>query len=230
MLHEANWKKGKAESSNGYDFDQLSLSDKVHHYIKDLILAGELKAGERVPEIRVAERFGVSRTPIREALKRLEEYGLIYTKPRSYAEVASLPVEEAGNVARVRASLETLSVKLLAECGTREDFDYLDSLAEQCSELIARGDVAETFEKDSELHLEFARRSRNMHLYELFEKFDAKVQLLRLVLHLSHEELRGFIGQHKGIIEAIRDRDPELAQQRMEDHILGQLEFSPNCT
>lgn len=229
MSKQINHPNGKPAASFDHHFDRLSLSDRVYHYIKELILSGELKGGERVPEVRVGERFGVSRTPIREALKRLEEYGLIYTKPRSYAEVVSLPAEEAPAVAKVRTSLETLAVSLLAECGTEEDFDHLESIANQCSAALQRGDIAEAFEKDSELHIELARRSGNVHLYELFEKFDAKVQLLRLTLRLSHEELQRFIGQHDKIIRSIRNREPEEARQLMSNHILGQLQGGDGC-
>ena len=81
-----------------------------------------LKGGKRIPEEKVAQQFGVSRTPIREALRRLEEYGIIRVKPRSYAEVVGLSPKEARHISIVRAELETLSVRLLTEIGTDEDF------------------------------------------------------------------------------------------------------------
>ena len=207
-----------------YPIERQSLAEQVYNYIKRLILSGELKGGEKIPEERVARQFGVSRTPIREALRRLEEYGLIYIKPRSYAVVVDLDPNEAEQIARVRAQLERLSVELLAECGTEEDFDVLEQLAHECDEFFAIGDLASTFEKDSQLHLEIARRTGNRHLYEIFEKIDAKMQLLRLVLHLPIKKLTGFIGQHKNIIHSMRTHDKNAAIELMTKHIMDQLD------
>lgn len=207
-----------------YEIERLSLADQVHNYIKRLILSGELKGGEKIPEEKIARQFGVSRTPIREALRRLDEYGLIYLKPRSYAVVVELKPEEAEQIARVRAQLESLSVELLSDCGTEEDFEALEQLAKECDRLLLTGDLASTFEKDSQLHLEIAGRTGNRHLYELFEKIDAKMQLLRLILHLPIKELTKFIGQHKEIIHHMKIHDKETAVKLMTKHIMEQLD------
>ena len=130
-----------------YEIHLQSLSDQVCYYIKRLILSGEIRGGDRIPEKKVTQQFGVSRTPIREALSRLEEYGLIQIKPRSYAEVVALEPHEAGQLAVIRSQLETLAVSLLADCGTEEDFRELDLLAKECNALITEGDIATTFEK-----------------------------------------------------------------------------------
>jgi DNA-binding GntR family transcriptional regulator len=171
----------------------------------------------------VAQRFGVSRTPIREALSRLEEYGLIQIKPRSYAEVVALEPHEAGQLAVIRSQLETLAVSLLADCGTEEDFRELDLLAAECNALIAEGDIATTFEKDSLLHLEIARRTGNLHLYEICEKLDAKIQLLRLVLSIPLKKLKVYVKHHDEIINAMKRRDKESAIALMNHHIMNQL-------
>lgn len=207
-----------------YEIERLSLADQVHNYIKRLILSGELKGGEKIPEEKIARQFGVSRTPIREALRRLDEYGLIYLKPRSYAVVVELKPEEAEQIARVRAQLESLSVELLSDCGTEEDFEALEQLAKECDRLLLTGDLASTFEKDSQLHLEIAGRTGNRHLYELFEKIDAKMQLLRLILHLPIKELTKFIGQHKEIIYYMKIHDKETAVKLITKHIMEQLD------
>lgn len=206
-----------------YNIQRQSLSEQVYEYIKRLILSGQIKGGERIPEEKVAHQFGVSRTPIREALRRLEEYGIIRVKPRSYAEVIGLDPNEAKSVSIVRAQLETLSVRLLAENGTDEDFDFLDGLAIECDRLIAGGDVASTFEIDSRLHLEIAKRTGNKHLYEIFEKIDAKVQLLRLTIALPLETLTGYVNQHRAIIKEMKKRNIEGAANLMNQHIMQQL-------
>lgn len=214
-----------ADLKAAYSIERQSLAEQVYNYIKRLILSGELKGGEKIPEEKIAHLFGVSRTPIREALRRLEEYGLVYLKPRSYAEVVSFSPEDAEQVACIRAQLEMLSAHLLAERGKSEDFLAIDQFVKDCDASLATGDLATTFEKDSQLHLEIARRTGNSHLYEIFEKLDAKVQLLRLVLHLPIEHLTMFIGQHKAIIDAMRQHDQKLAETLMYKHIMEQLHY-----
>ncbi len=213
-----------------YDIDRMSLSDRVYFYIKDLILSGELKGGERIPEEKVATRFGLSRTPIREALRRLEEYGLVRIKPRSYAEVITLRPEEASDVAELRAAFEILAVGLLAKRGGPSDFAELRRLSDACDQAVAKKDVALIFEHDSDFHLAIARRCGNPHLYELFEKLDAKIQLLRLVLHLPPERLAAFVAQHSQIVDALEAADVEGAKEIMSAHILGQLNYYQTIT
>ena len=213
------------KTKTGYQLQRQSLSEQVYNYIKRLILAGELEGGQKIPEETIAQQFGVSRTPIREALRRLNEYGLVYLKPRSYAVVVELEPQEAEDVARVRAQLETLAVRQLVENGTEEDFDTLQQIARECQEAFDADDVATTFEKDSQFHLEIARRAGNRHLFELFEKIDAKMQLLRLVLHLPHEHLSGFIAHHQPLLQHMRNHDKEAAEALMHTHILEQLDY-----
>jgi DNA-binding GntR family transcriptional regulator len=206
-----------------YEIHRQSLSDQVYCYIKRMILSGEIRGGEKIPEEKVAQQFGVSRTPIREALNRLEEYGLIKIKPRSYAEVVALEPHEAAQLAIIRSQLETLAVSLLTDCGTEEDFRELGLLVQECNALIAKGDIATTFEKDSLLHLEIARRTGNRHLYEICEKLDAKLQLLRLVLRIPLEKLKLYVKHHDAIVDAMRKRDKARAVALMDHHIMNQL-------
>jgi DNA-binding GntR family transcriptional regulator len=149
----------------------------------------------------------------------------VYLNPRSYAVVVELTPEEAEHVARVRAQLDILSVRQLVENGTPKDFEALEQIATERQEALDAGDVAATFEKDSQFHLEIAKRTGNRHLFELFEKIDAKMQLLRLVLHLPHEKLNRFIAQHKPLLQHMQHHDKKAAETLMEQHILEQLDF-----
>lgn len=207
------------------DLNYNGLSEQVYVYIKQMVLSGQFKAGQKIYEEKVGKLFGVSRTPIREALKKLNEYGLINLRPRSHAVVATLTREEAIQLAHIRVQLESLSVKLLAEVGKKDDFDNLENLAQICDALIAEGDVAGAFEKDSLLHLELARRTNSIHLYEIIEKLDAKIQLSRLTIKLPKERLEKSINQHTRIIQALRKKDRELAETLMRYHILHQLSY-----
>lgn len=208
---------------HNYSIERQSMAIQVYNFIKKLILSGELKGGERIPEEKVASQFGISRTPIREAMKRLEEYGLIKVKPRSYAVVVSLRREEVEQIALIRAQLEILSVSLLAENGKDADFEALEHLSEEHLELISKSDIAGAYEKDSQFHLEISRLTNNQHLYEIFQKIDAKVQLARLTIHLPINKLVKYIKQHKVIVHAIKSRDKRKAKSLIRKHIMDQL-------
>lgn len=206
-----------------YEIDQSSLADRVYRYVKGLILSGELKGGEIISERELANRFGLSRTPLREALHRLEEYGLIRTQPRSSAQIVSLFPDEAVDVAHVRVALETLGVRFLIERGHRDDIDAIEEIATKCEKALKRGRIAESFEYDSQFHLEISRRGRNRHLHEQYQRLDAKVQLLRLVLRLPRNQLERFVAQHRNLVDAIRQRDEAHAVELTTRHVLDQL-------
>jgi DNA-binding GntR family transcriptional regulator len=197
-----------------------SLSDQVHDHIKRMILSGELKGGERVPEATLSKLFGVSRTPLREALKKLSDYGLIFIKPRSYAEVVIISEEEAKQIAEVRTDLEILSSKLFSKNAKPEHFKELREISAKCLELNNSGDKAASFEMDSLFHLKIAEHCGNQCLYEIFEKLDARIQLLRLNQQLNRETLTDYIKQHNILITAIENGEENIIGSMLNTHIM----------
>ncbi|MBN1671168.1 MAG: GntR family transcriptional regulator [Kiritimatiellae bacterium] len=206
---------------NPSHIERRSLAEQVYTHVKRMILSGELKGGERIPEERIAREFGVSRTPIREALRRLEEYGLVHIEPRSYAEVVAIELAEADQIAQVRAALEGLCVRLLAGHATEPDCAALEQLTADCRALIAAGDLGAVFEKDSQFHLELARRAGNACLREFLERLDARVQLCRLVKCLTLAHVSAALGQHDEVIAALRRADGEAAAAVLARHALN---------
>ena len=201
-----------------------SLAQQVYEYTKHMILSGEIKSGERIAEGRIANHFKISRTPIREAMRRLCEDGLIYLEPRCYAQVASLSHQEAEEIALIRSQLECLAVRLLCEKATQEDCFALERLAKSCVDFAEKEDWGNVFAMDSEFHLEIIKKTGNSTLYNILLKLDAKVQLLRLNICVSHNIILHDIGQHFGIIENIGLHNDKMAVRLMHDHILQHFE------
>jgi len=201
------------------EIDFSSLSDQVYRHIKGMILTGELKGGEKIPEEKIATSFGVSRTPIREALRKLEKHGLIEIIPRRHAQVIKLEPVDKMHVGQVRLQLDTLSVRLLAQRATDKDFRELKTIADRCSELAHAADFASCFEKDSEFHCELARRSGNPYLHEMVRNLDIKVQLLRNIEDISEEKTLEGISLHLPIIQAVFDHDAEEAERLITKHL-----------
>jgi DNA-binding GntR family transcriptional regulator len=202
------------------EMDFSSLSDQVFRHIRSMILNGELKGGERIPEEKIATSFGVSRTPIREALRKLEKHGLVEIIPRRHARVIKLEPIDKMYIGQLRIQLDSLSIRLLAQQATQQDYAELSGIAQQCEDYASQDDWLGCFEKDSELHCEFARRSGNPYLYDFVRTLDMKVQLLRT----EEEELsikRGISGikHHMPIIEAVCANDAEQAVQLAIAHL-----------
>jgi DNA-binding GntR family transcriptional regulator len=107
------------------------LRDVVFDYMKDAIITGKLKPGERLMEVQLAEKLGVSRTPVREAIRKLELEGLVVMVPRKGAYVADLDAKDLLNVLEVRSSLEGLAASLAAERITEEEIDKLKKIIEE---------------------------------------------------------------------------------------------------
>lgn len=202
--------------------EQRSIAEQLYYRIKRMILSGEIKVGEPILEEKIAQDFGVSRTPVREALKRLETYGLIQMRPRSRAEVIQFEgADAARKLALVRLRIEGLVVELLAESASAEDCSALRRLVAACDESLATGDIAEIFERDSAIHLEMARRTGNQYLYDILERLDAKIQLYRITTCVTLEKISEDVKQHNQILDAICQGDVQQAVALMEGHILG---------
>ena len=205
---------------SGIQLNKQNLSEQVYDHIKRLILSGELKGGEKVPEEKLSKLFGISRTPLREALKRLSDYGLIYLKPRSYAEVTIIDGDEAKQIAQVRLHMEILATKLFIANAEENDFKALQKIIDDCLNLTQNGDIAGSFEADSRLHLEIAKRCGNRVLYDMMEKLDARIQLCRLNQHLSIEKLIEYTRQHKVLLTSLKDKNMKEVEKMLRNHIL----------
>jgi len=205
--------------------ERLSISEQAYRHIKKLILSGELSGGERIPEKKVADLFKVSRTPIREAIRKLAEYGLVVIKPRSYAYVATIGTEEAEEISWVRLYLEKLSFRLFAASAGSSAYSSIYRIVEDCELANQRGDCAAAYEFDSALHLEIARETGNRELYAMLQRLDAKLQLLRLKQHLAKDSLAAYFSQHETLVRLLEKKDLAKIETLLEGHIMHDLSF-----
>jgi DNA-binding GntR family transcriptional regulator len=199
--------------------DVSSLSDRVFNHIKRAIMTGKLKGGQRIPEQAIAAKFGVSRTPIREALSRLVEQGLVINAPRRHTKVALVTLEDKKKIGEVRLLLGVLAARLLCEKATEEDCASLTAVVERCRLAAEENDFATCFEMDSLFHREIADRSGNQYLAELTRILDLKVQLLRNIEDVSADHVKERISLHTPIIHAICRRDVEKAVELTTEHL-----------
>jgi DNA-binding GntR family transcriptional regulator len=211
--------------ANTGTIDRKTISDQVYDHIKRLILSGKLVGGEKIPEIRIADQLNVSRTPVREAIRKLSEYGLVVLKPRSYALVATINPKEARDISLVRLSLEKLSFRSFVAVATADDLAFLMDVAIRCKESNKAADYGGAYEMDSKLHLEIARRTTNRELFQMLRTIDAKLQLLRLKQHLPPETLLRYFDQHQALIQLVETKQLAEIDALLERHILHDLDF-----
>ena len=202
---------------------QNSLSDQVYTMLKEQILSGELKGGMKIPEESLAEQFGVSRTPIREAIRRLSEYGLVTIKPRSYATVSVISSEEASDIARVRVTLEQLAIDSIDEQAYAEHVKELSRYAADCQYAMGIGDRATVFEQDSLFHMTLIKASKNTALISICERLDAKIQQLRIAQNLPEDELSYYLHQHSTLMQHLKNGDKEAFKRFLYEHITHDL-------
>ena len=198
--------------------ERKSLADQLFIHIKKMILSQELKCGESIPEEKIARLFGVSRTPIRETLRKLEKYGLVKINPRSQATVVEIAPEEVHYIGEVRSVIETLAARILAKKANSEDIKSLEEIAKNCVTAAKSGNSGEAFEADGLFHLEIAKRCGNTYVYSILKNMEAKIQLIR-IMNCSLKNMRIDIQIHTRIIEAIANHNPKAASALMQEHI-----------
>ncbi len=200
-----------------------SYADQVYHYIKESILSGELKQGDKIVEEKIARRFGVSRTPIREALTRLQAFGLVHLQPRSYAEVARIGSREASDIAQLRLTLEQMAFRLLCRKEHTESFQALRELAEQAKVALEKRDKAAYFEGDSLFHQKAAELCGNGELASVYRQYASKVQLLRIAQDVPVERLEVYMRQHFDLVEMLEGKRCGAIDELLRIHIVHDL-------
>jgi DNA-binding GntR family transcriptional regulator len=212
-------------SSESQVIERKSLVDQLFIRIKKMILSQELKCGESIPEEGIARMFGVSRTPIRETLRKLEKYGLVKIHPHSQATVVDIAPDEAHYIGEVRSVIETLATKSLAKKATSEDIGSLREIAGKCVLAVNSDSSGEAFELDGLFHLEIARRCDNPYIYFILKNLEAKIQLTR-AMYCNPRTEKSDIRIHFQIIDAIERHDAKTASALMQKHIDDFIEHS----
>jgi len=190
-----------------------TLREKILENIRDAILKGTLKAGERVSEPDLAERYGISRTPIREAFRQLESEGYLTVVPRKGAVVTSLSERDVQEFYSIKSILEGYAARLAAEKLTDKELDRLVAINERLSRLATAGDVKSFFRIHNEFHELFIKASGNEKLLELIQQLLKKFIRLRVASLSLPGRMEISVQEHDKIIEAFKNHDGATADQ-----------------
>ncbi|MFZ5595746.1 MAG: GntR family transcriptional regulator [Bacillota bacterium] len=195
------------------------LRELVFESLREAIIQGRLKPGERLMEMQLADEMGVSRTPIREAIRKLELEGFVVMMPRKGAFVSGISVKDIVDVFEVRAALEALAAGLAAERITDLELEELERSLVQISELSDKDDIDAIVETDTNFHDSIYRACRNDRLVQIITHLKEQIQRFRTTSLSQPGRTKVALGEHRKIVEAISDRNIELAQDLAREHI-----------
>jgi DNA-binding GntR family transcriptional regulator len=195
------------------------LREVVFESLREAIIKGLLGPGERIMEVQLAEELGVSRTPVREAIRKLELEGLVIMLPRRGAYVAGISVKDIADVFEVRAALEALAASLAAARIQDDELEELERSLVEIAEVSDSQDVHAVVARDTGFHDIIYRASKNPWLMQIISNLQDQVQRFRLATLSRPGRTKEAVEEHKKIVEAISERNSELAAQLAREHI-----------
>lgn len=200
----------------------LPLRDVVFNTLREAILKGELKPGERLMELQLAARLGVSRTPIREAIRMLEQEGLAVTVPRKGAEVAKMTEKDMEDVLIIRMALDELAVQLACDQIDEEQFKQLQVARRNFESCIQSGDVKKIALADVEFHDRIYQATGNTKLITMLNNLREQMYRYRVEYLKDERNYPTLIKEHQSLVEGIRRKDKEFVTVVMKKHVDNQ--------
>ena len=200
------------------------LSERLRESIEEEIATGKLLPGTRLDEVELATRFGVSRTPIREALRLLLGEGLVEMRPQRGAVVAQATPQRLIEMFEVMAELEGMCARLAARRLTEQELAEIEAIHDACRGSAAARDADAYFYANERFHYAIYAASHNTFLFEQASALQRKLRpYRRLQLRVRNRPQRSF-EEHQAIVDALREGDAEKAVQSIRAHVVVQGE------
>ncbi|MGE4213957.1 MAG: GntR family transcriptional regulator [Anaerotignaceae bacterium] len=204
--------------------EYLPLREVVFNNLRDAILNGELKPGERLLENQLAEKLGVSRTPVREALRMLEQENLVALVPRKGAQVLDLSAADIKNVLEIRSALEAVGMRHACRNMELERINELKRLNEEFERAFEEKDYEKVANTDEKMHDIIFASAHNDRLVQIISNMRAQVYRYRMAYLKVYETKTAVLNHHRGIINAIENHLEEEGIKVMAEHIEHQTQ------
>jgi DNA-binding GntR family transcriptional regulator len=190
----------------------LTLRESILETIRDAIISGTLKPGEKVAEPELAERFGISRTPIREAFRQLESEGYLTVVPRKGAVVVSFSQRDVEEFYAIKSILEGYAARKACEKLSAKEIEKLQSINDKLRALAREGDIKHFFKVHNSFHELFVKAADNEKLTEMIANLVGRFQRLRIASLSLPGRMEFSVQEHQKIIDAFRNKDSILAE------------------
>jgi DNA-binding GntR family transcriptional regulator len=198
-----------------------SLAELAYRAIRESIISGEFQPGEQLVEARLAEHLGISRVPIREALRRLAEEYLVVERPRFGVFVRGFTASDFVDIYNLRLSLETMAVRLIIR--RRSPTENLERLVEQLRQAADDGDVDEVVEVELRFHEELCAAAGNEYLNQVFASLKGVIRIALSLDDAAYGDLREVAAEHVPLLQSIRSGTEERAVAAIQSHILDSV-------
>lgn len=206
------------------EYKSMSLANQIYDELERRILTGVYAPGETISEKRLVEELNVSRTPIREALTRLNQERLIKDAPGGNM-VVGVSRKDAYDMFLVKSQLENLAVRRAAENISLEEMEKLEMIYDKQEFYAQKRDYKTVLELDNEFHEVLYRASRSITLETILEGVHRKLFKFRMNSIEHENRIDASVAEHKAILEAIRGRDPNAAEAALLTHVNNSCEY-----
>ncbi len=195
------------------------LREIVYETLRDAVISGTLQPGERLMEIQLADEMGVSRTPVREAIRKLELENFVVMIPRKGAYVANITLKDIADVYEVRGALEDLTAGLVTERITQEEQEELERILVEITDYVNKDDVEGFIEADTRFHDMLYQLTRNERLMGIVNNLREQIQRFRKSSLRQPGRMKLALEEHIRIVDAIAQNDIDLARKYAREHI-----------
>ncbi len=201
-----------------------TLHDELVDRLRHMIVEGDLKPGEKLSEKELSETFGVSRTPLREALKVLGKEGLVSLVPNRGATVSKLTLEDLEEAFPIMGALESVSGELACANITDEEITKLEKLHNDMVEKYKSSDLSNYFKLNEAIHQLILDAARNPTLREMQRSLSGRIRRARYMANMSAERWARAVAEHEKILEAVKERDGEKLGAILKLHLANKLQ------
>ncbi|HZX46940.1 MAG TPA: GntR family transcriptional regulator [Clostridia bacterium] len=196
-----------------------SLREKIFLKLRQDILDGKYKAGDSLVELKLAEEMGVSRTPVREAIRQLELEGLVFSIPNKGVFVEGITSQDIEDIYAIRECMEGLAARWAIERMDDQSLKELENLCELMEFYTGKGDLDRVGELNSEFHDLIFESTKSKPLKQILSDFQYYIGNIRLASLKSPGRAEQSLNEHKAIVEAFKDRDAERGERVLVEHI-----------
>lgn len=201
-----------------------SLHDELIDRVREMIVTGDLEPGTKVPEQSLAEKFGVSRTPLREALKVLASEGLITLTPNKGATISALTLEDLEEAFPVMGALEALSGEMACARISDDEIAHIRHLHDQMVLHYQAGEMPKYFRFNQEIHNRILDAADNATLSSMYRGLSGQVRRARYVANISKKRWDQAVSEHEEIIVALSARNGEALSEVLKRHLVNKFE------
>jgi DNA-binding GntR family transcriptional regulator len=195
------------------------LREAVCETLRDAIRKGILEPGERLMEVQLADELGISRTPVREAIRKLEQEGYVIMMPRRGTYVSDISTNDVKEIFEIRSALESLATGLAARRIEQDELETLQNLLVEIEGYIAKNDIEKIVETDIKFHGLLYKVSRNERLVNIISNLKEQLARFRTLSMSYPGRLQETLEEHSEMVEAIANGDVSAARDAAEHHM-----------